>query len=203
MLGCVRAALLLALVCVSCAPTTIEVKDRTLSTTTPVGVDSTKLCNGEPFGSGTIDFSKDLAEAGIDLSQGCLRSGSFELAAEYADLGPGMGCTAPRGTVTLSGLAVEATCTRGLERQTLRTTCSSSRLEVADGTQVFEALNACLDEVERTQVEPLRKLINSCKPTKLKLTAEGSCSADLCFTASVKFGVKTKNVVVQLGDGCP
>lgn len=186
-----------------CGPTTVEVKDRKLATTTPVGIDSTKLCNGEPFGSGVIDFGKDLKEAGIDLPQGCIRSGTFELVAEYGDVLPGAGCTMPRGTITLSGLTVEATCTVGLEKQSLRTSCTSNRLEVADGTQVFLALNACLDEVERSQVDPFRKLINTCKPTKLKIIAEGSCSADLCFTANVLFGVQTKNVVAQLGGTCP
>ncbi|MBM4781996.1 MAG: hypothetical protein GQE15_30310 [Archangiaceae bacterium] len=198
-----RRLLPLLLALASCGPTTIEVKDRKLATTTPVGIDSTKLCNGEPFGAGVIDFGKDLKEAGIDLSQGCIRSGTFELVAEYGDVLPGAGCSMPRGTVTLSGLTVEATCTVGLEKQSLRTSCTSNRLEVADGTQVFLALNACLDEVERTQVEPFRKLINTCKPTKLKLVAEGSCSADLCFTANVLFGVQTKNVVAQLGGDCP
>lgn len=194
-------AVLLTLV--ACAPTTIEVKDRRLATTRPVGVDSTTLCNGEPFGSGVIDFGKDLKEAGIDLSQGCIASGTFELVAEYSDVGPGMGCAAATGSVTLSGLAIEATCTVGLEKQSIRTSCASNRLEVADGSQVFLALNACLDEVERTQVEPFRKLINSCKPTKLKLIVEGTCSADLCFSAKLLLGVATKNVVAQLGDTCP
>lgn len=198
-----RRLLPLLLALASCGPTTIEVKDRKLATTTPVGIDSTKLCNGEPFGAGVIDFGKDLKEAGIDLSQGCIRSGTFELVAEYGDVLPGAGCSMPTGTVTLSGLTVEATCTVGLEKQSLRTSCTSNRLQVADGTQVFLALNACLDEVERTQVEPFRKLINTCKPTKLKLVAEGSCSADLCFTANVLFGVQTKNVVAQLGGDCP
>ncbi|MBL8922762.1 MAG: hypothetical protein JNJ54_28190 [Myxococcaceae bacterium] len=196
-------ALSVLFVLAGCAPTTIEVKDRRLATTTPVGVDSTRVCNGQPFGSGTIDFGKDLKEAGIDLSQGCIASGSFELVAEYSDIGPGTGCSAATGSVTLTGLAIEATCTKGLERQSLRTSCTSSRLEVADGTQVFTALNACLDEVERTQTEPFRKLINACKPTKLTLTAEGFCSADVCFSAKLLLGVATKNVVVQLGDGCP
>lgn len=193
----------LLLLASACAPTTIEVKDRRLASTTPVGIDSTKLCNGAPFGSGVIDFGKDLKEAGIDLSQGCIQSGAFELVAEYSDIGPGTGCAMATGAVTLTGLSIEASCTRGLEKQSLRTTCTASRLEVADGTQVFTALNACLDEVERTQTEPFRKLINSCKPTKLTLTAEGVCSADLCFSAKLLLGVSTKNVVVQLGDGCP
>jgi len=193
----------LLLTLASCAPTTIEVKDRKLNTTTPVGIDSTKACNGEPFGSAVIDIGKDLKEAGIDLSQGCIQSGTFELVAEYGHVAAGPGCAMPRGTITLSGIIVEATCTVGLEKQSLRTSCTSNRLEVADGTQVFNALNACLDEVERTQVEPFRRLINSCKPTKLKVVAEGSCSADLCFTANVLFGLQTKNVVAQLGGTCP
>jgi hypothetical protein len=198
----VRLALLL-LTASACSPTTIEVKDRKLSATTAVGVDATSLCNGQPFRAGTYDFSKELAEAGIDLSQGCLRSASFDLISEYADIGPGAGCAAARGTVTLSAIILEARCTRGLERQTLRTPCASPPLEVADGTQVFNGLNACLDEVKRTQTEALRTLINSCKPTTLTLWPEGLCSADLCFSGTVKFNVATRNVVVQLGDDCP
>jgi hypothetical protein len=65
------------------------------------------------------------------------------------------------------------------------------------------SLNACLDEVERTQSEPLRKLINGCKPTKFTFLAEGTCSADLCFKANVLFGVQTKGVVAQPGGACP
>ena len=93
----------LLLTLASCAPTTIEVKDRKLNTTTPVGIDSTKACNGEPFGSAVIDIGKDLKEAGIDLSQGCIQSGTFELVAEYGDVAAGPGCAMPRGTITLSG----------------------------------------------------------------------------------------------------
>lgn len=187
----------------ACAPTEIEVKDRLLATTTSVGVDSMKLCSGEPFGSGTVDFGKDLKEAGIDLSQGCIKQGSFELAAEFGDIAAGASCSVATGTATLSGITVEASCTLGLETQRLRSTCTSNRLEVADGAQVFLALNACLDELERTQVEPFRKLINTCKPTKLKFIVEGTCSADLCFKATIKYGVRTKNVVAQLGGTCP
>ncbi len=186
-----------------CAPAELEVKDRLLTTTTPVGVDSTKLCSGEPFGAGTVDFGKDLKEAGIDLSQGCIRKGTIELAAEVSDLGPGTTCTAATGTVQLSGITVEASCSVGLERQRVRATCASNRLEVADGAQVFLALNACLDELEKTQVEPFRKLINTCKPTKLKVIVEGNCSADLCFKGNIKYGIQTKNVVAQLGGACP
>lgn len=186
-----------------CAPAEIEVKDRLLTTTTPVGVDSTKLCSGEPFGAGTVDFGKDLKEAGIDLTQGCIKKGTIELAAEVTDLGPGTTCTVATGTVKVSGITVEASCSVGLETQRVRATCTSNRLEVADGSQVFLALNACLDELERTQVEPFRKLINTCKPTKLKVIVEGNCSADLCFKGNIKYGIQTKNVVAQLGGTCP
>jgi hypothetical protein len=161
------------------------------------------VCGGEPFGSGTVDFEKDLKEAGIDLSQGCIKQGSFELAAEFSDIAQGDTCSVATGTATLSGVTVEATCTAGAQTQRLRSTCTSSRLEVADGAQVFLALNACLDELERTQAEPFRTLINTCKPTKLKFIVEGSCSADLCFKANVTYGVRTKNVVAQLGGTCP
>lgn len=187
----------------ACAPTEIEVKDRKVATTTSVGVDSMKLCDGSPFGKGTIDFGKDLKEAGIDLSQGCIARGTFELVAEYSDLQPGTGCAAPRGSVTLTGMTLEADCTLGLPKQSLRTSCQTNVLDVTDGTAVFTTLNACLDEVERTQSEPLRKLINSCKPTKFTFLAEGTCSADLCFKANVLFGVQTKGVVAQLGGSCP
>jgi len=193
----------LVLLSLACAPTEIEVKDRLLTTTTSVGVDSMQLCGGAPFGSGTVDFGEDLKKAGIDLSQGCIKQGTFELAAEFGDIAPGKGCGAVAGTATISGVGLEASCTLGLETQRLRATCTSNRLEVADGTQVFNALNACLDELERTQAEPLRKLINTCKPTKLKLVVEGACSADLCFSASIKYGLQTRNVVAQLGGACP
>jgi hypothetical protein len=194
---------LVCLILVGCAPTVIDVKDRRVATTTPVGVDSVKLCDGSPFGRGSIDFGKDLKEAGIDLSQGCLAKGTFELVAEYGAIEPGAGCASPRGTVTLTGITLEAECTLGLPRQSLRTTCQANVLDVADGTQVFVALNACLDEVERSQSEPLRKLINTCKPTKFTFVAEGTCSADLCFKANVLFGVQTRGVVAQLGGTCP
>lgn len=186
-----------------CSPPVVEVKDRKLSATTPVGVDATTLCDGAPFGKGSIDYAKDLKEAGIDLSQGCIKQGTFELVAEYGDLQPGASCTTPRGTVTLDAITLEADCTAGAPKQTLRTSCASNRLDVADGTQVFVSLNACLDEIERTQTEPLRRLINACKPTKLTFVAEGTCSSDLCFKANVLFGVQTKNVVAQLGGTCP
>lgn len=195
--------ILLLVLGVGCSPTTIEVKDRRLAVDTRVGVDATVQCDGKPFRSGAFDLAKDLAAAGIDLSQGCLRSGRFELVAEYSDVGPGTGCSAATGTATVSGVAIEAACTRGLERQSVRALCQPRVLEVADGTQVFEGLNACLDELERTQSEGLRQLINACKPTTLTLTVEGSCSSNLCFSGAVRFGVATKNVVVQLGDGCP
>lgn len=195
---------LLAVGAGACAPPTIEVKDRKLATTNPVGVDSMRLCSGAPFGTGVVDFGKDLREAGIDLSQGCIKSGTFELVAEVRDLTPGSGCTAISGTATVTGVFVEATCsTAALPTQTLRATCQSNTIQVADGTQVFEAINGCLDELERTQTEPLRKLINSCKPTKLKFVVEGTCSADLCFQANILIGVQTRNVVAQLGGVCP
>lgn len=187
----------------ACSPPTVEVKDRKLSTTTSVGVDSTTLCDGAPFGKGSIDYAKDLKEAGVDLSQGCIKSGSFELVAEYSDVLPGASCTTPTGTVTLTGISLEADCTAGDPKQTLRTTCAANRLDVTDGTKVFVTINACLDEIERTQTEPLRQLINSCKPSKLTFVVEGSCSADLCFKAKLLFGVQTKNVVAQLGGTCP
>ncbi len=186
-----------------CGPTEIEVKDRLLGTTTSVGVDSTKLCSGEPLGVGTVDFGKDLKEAGIDLSQGCIKQGTFELAAEVGDATAGATCSVATGTLTLTGVNVEATCTMGLGTQRLHSTCTSNRLEVADGAQVFLALNACLDELERTQVEPFRKLINTCKPTTLKFSVEGTCSADLCFKLDITYGLRTKDVVAQLGGTCP
>lgn len=187
-----------------CAPpVTIEVKDRLVGTVAPARVDSTQLCNGAPFGKGTVDFAKDLKEAGIDLSQGCLRSGRFELAAEY-DPRPGNGCSVVTGSAFITGVLLEAACsTTSSATQTLRATCQSNELKVADGTQVFNALNDCLNEFERTQVEPLRKLINSCKPTAMSFTVEGYCSADLCFAADIKIGVQTRNVVAQLGGTCP
>lgn len=194
---------LLLLPVLGCAPTEIEVRDRLLTTTSSVGVDTTKLCSGEPLGAGTVDFGKDLKEAGIDLSQGCIKQGTFELAAEFGDITAGETCTVPTGTLTLTGVNVEATCSMGLGTQRLRSTCTSNRLEVADGAQVFLALNACLDELEKSQVEPFRRLINTCKPTTLKFTVEGTCSADLCFKANIKYGVQTKNVVAQLGGTCP
>lgn len=188
----------------TCAPPTVEVKDKKLATTMPVGVDSSRICNGSPFGEGVIDFAKDLREAGIDLSQGCIAKGTFQLVAEYGEVGPGSGCSEARGTATLTGVVLSATCsTPAAPTQTLRAQCQSNQLEVADGTQVFNALNACLDEFERTQAEPLRKLINTCKPTALKVSAEGYCSSDLCFSAKLLLGVQTTGVVAQLGGTCP
>ncbi|MDP3237451.1 MAG: hypothetical protein Q8N26_31985 [Myxococcales bacterium] len=58
-------------------------------------------------------------------------------------------------------------------------------------------------QLERTQVEAFRRLINTCKPTTLKFTVEGTCSADLCFKAAITYGLRTKNVVAQLGGSCP
>jgi hypothetical protein len=189
----------------ACASPEIVVKDRLVSTTVSTTVDSMNLCNGRPLGTAVFDLEKDLKEAGIDLNQGCLKAGSFELAAEVGAFTPGAGCAAVRGSITLTSFVVEANCTRGLERQSLRTTCAEPAIDLSDNNEgaVFLALERCLNDVERTQAEPLRKLINDCKPTTFRFAAEASCSPDLCFSGSLKVGFRTKNVVAQLGGTCP
>jgi hypothetical protein len=102
----------------------------------------------------------------------------------------------------LSQVTLTASCSNGTTAEPVRARCTSNALSVADSA-LFSTLNDCLDELERTQVEPIRRLINACKPTRLAVALEGTCSSDLCVRTKLKVGLRTKDVVVQLGNTCP
>ncbi len=186
----------------ACGAVEVTIKPQTVSTTTTTTVDATSACTHEPFGSSSIDFGAMAKEAGIDLSMGCLKSADFELTAEVTTLTGTSMCSQPRGVVTLTQFDLEMTCDDA-RVQSIIVLCPNPNIDVADGTDAFLKLNACLDVIEQQENERLRQLINSCRPTQLRAFARGTCSANTCFAASFKFIFKLKAAVGVLGGTCP
>ncbi len=197
-----RRPLFLLVVLVACAPVEVEIKPRAVSTNVSAGADSSMVCGDKPFGTSSIDFAALEKEAGIDLSQGCLKSVKFTLTAEVTSLTHGQGCVAPRGLVTMPEFDIELTCAD----QTVAVVpvlCPKPTIDVADGTDIFQKINACLDVVETQENDRLRRLINSCRPTALRAYGKGTCSADVCFAATFKISFAYSSAVAQLGGTCP
>ncbi len=199
----VRALLASSVVLVACGCGAVEVtvKPHAVSTTVATKVDTTSVCTNEPFGSSSIDFAALAKEAGLDTSNGCLKTAKIDLVAEVLSLAPGSGCTEPRGKVTLSQFDIELTCADA-SKQSLFVICPQPTIDVADGTDVFVKLNACLDAVEQQETDHLRRLINTCRPSVMRAFGRGSCSADTCFEASFKLTFKLLSATAQLGGTC-
>ena len=184
-----------------CGAVVVTVKPHAVSTTVATKVDSTAACTNEPFGSSTIDFAALAKEAGLDTSSGCLKTAKIDLVAEVLTLTAGASCTEPRGRVTLNQFDLELTCADA-SKQSVFVVCPQPTIDVADGTDVFIKLNACLDAVEQQETEHLRKLINTCRPSVMRAFGRGTCSADTCFEASFKLTFKLLSATAQLGGTC-
>jgi hypothetical protein len=185
----------------SCGVIEVNVKPHAVSTNISTHADASAVCSAEPFGSSVIDFAQMAKDAGLDLSVGCLKSAAFQVVAEVTSLTGGTGCAEPRGRVTLSDFNLEMTC-GDATKQTVTVTCPSPNVDVADGTDVFQKLNACLDLVGSQKSDELRKAINSCRPSTMRAFGRGSCSADTCFAASFKMTFKLLSATAQLGGTC-
>ena len=185
----------------ACGAVEVTVKPHAVSTNVTTKVDSTAVCTNEPLGSSSIDFAALAKEAGLDTSNGCLKTAKIDLVAEVTSLDPGANCTEPRGKVTLSQFDIELTCADATT-QSLFVLCPQPTIDVADGTDLFLKLNACLDAVEQQETDHLRRLINTCRPSLMRAFGRGSCSADTCFAARFKLTFKLLSATAQLGGTC-
>ena len=189
------------LLLMGCQPIVIEVKPRTVNVESTTQVGGAMDCRDHVLPSGSVELEAMLKEAGLDLSQGCLKALSFGLLGEIALSGTAS-CAMPRGTGTLESVRVDLVCADGSTR-TLTQVCPQTSFDFSDAWGTQQSFNACLDLAETELSEPLRKATNECRPKKLTAVPVGSCSADACFAATLKMGFRLNSATAQLGGSCP
>lgn len=167
--------LLLAVPLLGCG-VEIAVKPQTIRRQVDAGTSAATVCGPQPFGSTALDFEAMAKEAGFDLSQGCLKSASFALVTDVTSLGGGSTPSgtraAARGVVTLERPQLDLACADGTSRS-LAAACPTPQVDLASD-DLFQRLNACQDAFVAEQSEPLRRLVNACRPKTSRSASRGA-----------------------------